>query len=129
MDNKEEIQVLYNRCYGRWKISNKAKELYILRKINDTNKYLSRRNDPILIQIYNELGNDFDEKNSKTIIHKIPKIYENYYYIDGYDGYESVEIDYTKYELDSLKKNIIEILENSNIDNYEKIDKVKKIVI
>jgi uncharacterized protein YcgL (UPF0745 family) len=132
LDNEEEIEVLCNDWFGSWKISHIAEELYILRKkenkIND-NKYFRRRNDPILIQIYNELGEKFDGTNSKTTIHKIPKKYENYYYIDKYDDLESVEIDYTKYQYDNLKKNIKEILENNNIDNNEKINEIKKIVI
>ena len=32
MDN-EEIEILYNNCYGGWRISNKARKLYALRKI------------------------------------------------------------------------------------------------
>jgi hypothetical protein len=105
IDNNEEIQVLYNSCYGGWCISEKAMQLYTLRKTTNSNNYLSKRNDPVLIQIYNELGNDFDEnKYSKTAISKIPKKYENYYFIYEYDGLESVEIDYTKYQLNNLKK-------------------------
>lgn len=126
LDNEEEIEVLYNDCYGSWKISPIAEELYLLRK--KENK-IRRRSDPILIQIYNELGEKFDGTNSKTIIQKIPKKYENYYYIDQYDGLESIEIDYTKYEMDNLKKNIKEILENNSMDNDEKINEIKKMVI
>ena len=126
--NEEEIEVLYNDCYGGWAISEKAKELYTFRKTKSSN-YCRRRNDPILIQIYNELGDEFDGKHSKTSIEKIPKKYENYYYISEYDGLEKVEIDYTKYELDSLKQNIKDILENNSIDNDEKINKFKKMVI
>jgi hypothetical protein len=70
----------------------------------DNNLYLSRRNDPILIQIYNELGKEFDGKNSKTMIQKIPIKYENYYYVDQYNGRESVQINYIKYEFNNLKK-------------------------
>ena len=32
------------------------------------------RSDPILIKIYNELGYEFDEQYSKTVIEKIPKL-------------------------------------------------------
>ena len=75
--DKEEIEVLYNSCYGSWRISNKAKELYTLRTTNNSNNYVRKRSDPILIQIYNELGNEFDGgkysfkkflKNMKIII-------------------------------------------------------------
>jgi len=133
LDNNEEIEVLYNECYGSWKISDKAKELYIFRKSNneliENNIYLSKRNDPNIIQIYYELGEEFNGKNCRTNIRKISKKYENYYYIDQYDGFESVEIDYIKYELDNLKKNIKEILEDNSINNYKKINQIKKIII
>ena len=63
MINEERIEVLYNTCYGGWGISDKAMELYKLRNINDNSmEYecdeLLCRTDPILIQIYNELGDD-----------------------------------------------------------------------
>jgi hypothetical protein len=128
--DNEEIEVLLNDCYGGWVISNKAKKLYTLRKTENFNNYLTKRSDPILIQIYKELGNEFDgEEYSKTGIEKISKKYEYYYYITEYDGLETVEIDYTKYELDILKKNIKEILENDSIDNDEKINQFKKLII
>ena len=128
-NNNEEIEVLYNRCYGGWGMSDKAKELYTLRKTKDSTDYLRTRSNPTLIQIYNELGADFDSKYSKTKTEKIPKKYENYYYITEYDGLETVEIDYTKYELDNLKQKIKEILENNRTDNDEKINQFKKIII
>lgn len=125
MDNKEEIEVLYNDCYGGWTLSNKAKELYKLRKNNLSNTYISKRSDPILIQIYYELGDKFDDKFSKTNIKKIDKIYEKYYDIEEYDGLESVIINYDKYNLDKIKNKLNEILK-SNINNDEKIGELEK---
>ena len=122
----QETEILYNACYGGWGISNKAMELYKL-KTNNFDNYYPRRNDTILIEIYKELGDEFDEKHSKTLIEKIPKQYENFYYISEYDGLETVKINYTKYELYNLKKNIKEILEK-NIDNDEKINQLKNII-
>lgn len=129
-NNEEEIEVLLNDCYGGWEISSKANKLYALRTTKDSNYFLRKRSNPILVQIYKELGDEFDGgKHSKTGIEKIPKKYENYYYISEYDGLEKVEIDYTKYELDNLKKNIKEILENNSIDNDEKVNQLKKMFI
>lgn len=127
---EEEIEVLYNNRYGGWTISSKARKLYKLRKTDNSRNYLSIRSDPILIQIYKELGDDFDDtKYSKTAIEKIPKKYEKYYTIREYDGLETVEIDYTSYELDNLKQKIKEILENNSIDNDEKINQFKNLSI
>ena len=127
ISDNEEIEVLYNATYGGWGLSDKANELYTLRKIKNSNYYLHRRSDPILVQIYKELGDEFDSKYSKTKIEKIPKKFENYYYITEYDGLETVEIDFIKYELDNLKQKIKEILENNSIDNDEKINQLNSI--
>ena len=58
---EEEIEVLYNDKYGGWIISSKAWKLYKLRKTNDSCNYLCNRSDPILVQIYKELGNELVE--------------------------------------------------------------------
>ena len=122
-EEEEEIEVLFNDCYGGWQISNKANKLYELRKTEKSENYIRKRSDPILVQIYKELGDEFDGgKHSKTEIEKIPKKYEKYYIISEYDGLETVEIDYTLYELDHLKQKIKEILENNHMDNDEKIN-------
>ena len=130
--DNEEIEILYiSGGYGGWKISDKAMELYKLRTANNNNFdiYLQDRNDTILIKIYKELGNTFNDKNyGKTSIKKIPKKYEEYYYISEYEGLESVEINYTQYELDNLKKNIKKILENNNFDINEKINQFKNLI-
>ena len=129
MDIKEEeIQILYNSCYGGWSLSNKAYELYNLRKNENSNKLkvYTRRSDPILIQIYYELGDEFDDKYSRTMVETIPKKYEYCYYIQAYDGLENVIIDYTKYKLDEIKNKLKEILENSTINNDEKINKLQE---
>ena len=127
ISDEEEIEVLLNDCYGGWQISNKANKLYELRKTEKSENYIRRRSDPILVQIYKELGYEFDAKCSSTKIEKIPKKYENYYHISEYDGLETVEIAYTLYELDQLKQKIKEILENNDMDNDEKINQFTKL--
>jgi uncharacterized protein YpuA (DUF1002 family) len=128
MVNEEEIEILLNIGYGGWKISKKAIELYKLRNPscnvigNDFN-----RHEPILVQIYKELGNDFDGKFSKTKIKKILKKYENYYEIDEYDGKEYVKINYTKYKLDNIYNKIKEILQSNNNDNT-KINEIEQFI-
>jgi hypothetical protein len=120
-ENEERMEVLYNACYGGWGISDKAMELYKLRSVNDNSMGLEYecdellcRTDPILIQIYNELGDEMNTKWCKIKIKKIPKKYENYYFISEYDGKECVEINFTKYKLDTLYNKITEILQSPN---------------
>lgn len=132
MVNEEEIEILCNICYGGWNISEKAIELYKLRNpiYNVTENefdYYFNRHDPILVQIYKELGEEFDDKYSRTKIKKILKKYENYYGINEYDGKECVTIDYTKFKLDNIYNKIKEILQNNNNDNT-KINEIKQII-
>jgi hypothetical protein len=132
MVNEEEIEILINICYGGWNISKKAIELYKLRNpsYNVTGNnfdYFFNRHDPILIQIYKELGDNFDDKYSKTKIKKILKKYENYYDIDEYDGKECVRINYTKYKLDNIYNKIKEILQSNNNDNT-KINEIEQFI-
>jgi len=132
MVNEEEIEILLNICYGGWNISKKAIELYKLRdpSYNITENYFDyyfNRNDPILVQIYKELGNEFDNKYSKTKIKKILKKYENYYDIDEYDGKECVRINYTKYKLNNIYNKIKEILQSNNNDNT-KINEIEEFI-
>lgn len=131
MDIKEEeIQILYNSCYGGWALSKKAYKLYNLRKNENSNKLkvYTRRRDPILIQIYYELGDEFDDKYSRTMVETIPKKYEYSYYIQACNGLENVIIDYTKYKLDEIKNKLKEILENTTINNDEKINKLQEFI-
>jgi len=129
MMDEELIEVLYNRCYGGWGISEKAVELYNLR--NENSNPLTTldsddlcRHDPILIQIYHELGKEFNDTYARIQIKKIPKIYENYYYIRDYDGLESVNIDYTNYnKLNAVCNKIKEILQSTD-DNTIKINEM-----
>jgi len=132
MVNDEEIEILLNIRYGGWNISKKAIELYKLRSpsYSVTENYFDyyfNRQDPILVQIYKELGDNFDGKYSKTKIKKILKKYENYYDIDEYDGKEWVKINYTKYKLDNIYNKIKEILESNNNDNT-KINEIEQFI-
>jgi hypothetical protein len=129
--NEEQIEILYNVKYGGWGISKKAEELYQCKKCTDDKldiSYdLSYRTDPILIEIYKELGTEFDDEYSKTKIKQIPKKYENYYEIHEYDGKESITINYTKYKLDEIHSKIKSIVESS-YSNRIKIQEIQKMI-
>lgn len=130
-EEEEKIEILINIRYGGWGISEKAIDLYKLRNLNyiteEFDDHFFHRNDPILVQIYKELGNDFDDKYCKTKIIKILKKYEYYYVINEYDGKEWITIDYAKYKLDTMYKKIKEILQNNN-DNNTKINEIEQFI-
>jgi len=132
--DEELIEVLYNACYGGWGVSKKAIELYKLRNVNfnsiNSNLYEDElcRTDPILIQIYNELGKEFNGSYSRIQIKKIPKKYENYYNICEYDGLESIKIDYTNYnKLYTIYNKIKGILQSTNNNNI-KINEITEFI-
>ena len=132
MSDTKTIQILYNSCYGGWCPSKKAIDLYNVRMtgINPNFKNIDKysidnvsRHDPILVEVYNELKEEFDygegEKYSKTELETIPAKYTNYYVICEYDGLENVSIDTTTYKMCTMTDEINEKLE-LNIANDEK---------
>lgn len=139
IDKEEVFKVLYNTSLGRWFPSTKAINLYNIRmkelnpKFNpldldlfDTCNFT--RHDPVLVQIYRELGKEFDNDNSKTSCASIHKKHVNYYNIEDYDdGCERVIINLDRYELDELKNKLKTTLQNTTMTNDQKIKEIKEI--
>ena len=125
-----DIHILYNNCYGGFFPSEQAIKLYNVRRtaidpgckaILYGNEF--QRHDPILVQIFIELGDDFDVSFSKTAIYTCGKEYERYYEIRDYDGMERVSIDINRYRLDKVQS----ILGNDNTTNDDKIGNLKQV--
>lgn len=131
---EETIEVLYNDCYGGWGVSKKAIKLYNdrMKKINPEHKNIkdcidiwNKRHDPVLVEIFHELGSNFNGgKYNNSKIKVIPKKYENCYIISEYDGLEKVSIDLTKYKLDM----ITQIIKSNSMNSDEKINELKKYI-
>lgn len=120
------IPVLFNTCYGGWHLSERALVLYRERQpsYSEDARFSMCRHDPILVQIFNELGREFDAAFSKTEVWNIPAKYINHYRIKEYDGMESVSIDYSKYTLDTLK----EVLRAAELSSDEKVHRCQDIL-
>jgi hypothetical protein len=84
------------------------------------------RTDPILIQIYYELGNEINDTFAELIIRKIERKYKDCYRISEYDGLESIKIDYAKYKLKKLQSDLVYILNNDKSSSDEKINEIRK---
>jgi len=141
---EDQIEVLYNGCYGGWEISNEAYELYNLKMLEKDPTYQPyvkkgdyyyqetykeiERNDPILLQIFHEIGIKMNVKYSKICVETFPKKYEKYYWISEYDGLESVVINKVAYEYDTLKSTLKEILVDDTISSDDKISKFMKMI-
>lgn len=131
-ETKDDMfEILINKTYGSFRISKKGLDLYNekMKKNNPDFKEIKsyfriKRHDPILIKVFNELQNEFNDEHSMIYIEKIQKKHINYYSIKEYDGLEWIEIDYDRYNKDQIKK----IIENENINNETKIEQIYKIV-
>lgn len=106
------------------------------------------RHDPILVKLFEELGpeefeglkkrkNGAYERKSGIRVKLIDAKYIDYYKIKNYDGAESIDIDYSSYELDQLKANYkmlrdavqssLEVIDGS-LSSAKKIDSIKKLL-
>jgi hypothetical protein len=141
MIEDEMIEVLYNYSYGRFGVSDEAIQLYSERtgKIYDDDNYyynydIEIRSDPVLIEIYKQLGNKFNESYCECNIKKIPKKFKKCYFFTDYEGIEDVHIDGTKYDkivqhnVNILKQSAKEILDCDNMDRRDKLDELANLI-
>lgn len=88
------MKVVINECHGGFGLSQEAWELYKRRggtaenemDISYREKY---REDPILVSVVEDLGEAADGRFAELAIAVIPDEYD--YYIDEYDGWESIQ--------------------------------------
>ena len=84
------MQIVINRCYGGFGLSDKALELY--NTLADANLQYDcelERNDPILVHVVETLGAEANGRFAKLHIVEIPD--DVNWGISYYDGMESVE--------------------------------------
>lgn len=123
--NGEKIKVLVNKCYGGFELSHKTVELYNSRSASKiTDIFFVCRTDPLLIEIYHEIGKkEFGCHYSNIEIEYIDRNYEYCYTIEEYDGFERIELLYEKYNLYLIR----DITSNTDISDEDKIIKIKNI--
>jgi hypothetical protein len=133
MTDNDYMEVLYNECYGGWKLSDKILKEYENRMKEKNPEYVLikhhiKRHDHILVELYHEMTSEFQgaSKNSYIKSDEIEKKYKDYYRIKEYDGLESVKIRYYKYNYDTLHNKLKDIL-TSEKTNEEKIKDIKEI--
>jgi len=128
----EDYEVVYNKKYGGFGLSQKGLEKY--NKIKKERypesetviyDFYIKRDDPILVELVKENPDELSDKYSKLFIKSFPVKYKNYLIWDDYDGVESVMVDYKRYVLDSIKKIVDEDDEEDQDEEDEKIKKIK----
>lgn len=101
--------VMYNACYGGFTLSKKAMAHYRALKGMapsaplDFDEHEPPRHDPDLVRTVAYLGREAGGEYSEIQIERLPIRYRDYYYIDEYDGSETVCVDYKQYKLDRIK--------------------------
>jgi hypothetical protein len=88
------MKVVYNGCYGVFGLSEKAQIRYweLRGEPRNTNYWANReipRHDPALVQVVEELSDGANGNHAVLVIAEIPD--GSWYFIDEYDGCESVE--------------------------------------
>lgn len=105
------MEILLNKCYGGYGLSNEAVRLYLIKKniefrlnpkcstghfkyymIEGNDQFSDHnipRTDPVIIQVVRDLGKKANGRCAELVITSIPDGCE--YYIDEYDGMESIE--------------------------------------
>lgn len=116
------MEIVINKCYGGYGLSNEAVELYLTKKnipivpnpayaskyfkyyiVGDDERFSDRsifRTDPVIIEVIKELGKKANGSNAELEIVSIPDGCD--YYIDEYDGIESIETWFELTEQDLL---------------------------
>lgn len=103
------VKIVYNACYGGFGLSDEAVEMYLnlknfeYTKVKDRwgsryvvkgfNNFYDRhdipRDDPVLVQVVEALGEKANDGCAKLEIEDLPK--GTLYRITEYDGYETIE--------------------------------------
>jgi hypothetical protein len=121
----DTIGVLINDCHGGWGMSRRAIQMFNERTGQNLKSFEFlelARHDPILVQIYRELGSRFSGDYAEIKLETIDKKYENHYSIVEYDGMEHVKIDFDRYKLDTIQS----ILQNGTSSD-DQITELKKL--
>jgi hypothetical protein len=83
------MKIVINKCWGGFGLSDEAVEMYReLSGKEDFSEFTMERDDPILVQVVETLGEDADGRYSELKIVEIPDDVE--WYIHDYDGMETI---------------------------------------
>lgn len=82
-------KVVINVCYGGFGLSEEARNRYSELTGKDIDTFEVERDDPILVQVVEELGSNSFDFGAKLKVVEVPA--GQLYRIDEYDGFESIE--------------------------------------
>jgi len=119
MNNQTEV--LYNRCYGGFSISDEAVNELKKRLPNENitkTLFNFNRTHPVILEVYHLLGSErFSGKHARIEVEYINTKYKDHIRIREYDGVEDIEIDINSYKL----YKIAEMINSTSLLESEKI--------
>ncbi len=121
-DSKETVRVLYNSTYGGFMYSEQVEKL--LKEKTYSHIYSDRlRSDPYVLELYDELKENFGSAGSSISVRNIPIYLNPYYKIHEYDGKESIE-----HRENDMKVDLISFIIKSNLNPEQKCILIEMII-
>ena len=118
--------IMYNNCYGGLGFSSEACAEYLRRTdITDFSFCNIERDDPVMVAIVREMGKRANGQCARIKLHELDDRYAKHYSIHEYDGLESVEVNYERHALDSIKATLGRL----DLSNDAKVDECRRIVL
>ena len=117
-------------CYGGFGVSETGMNLYRqkyeakFRKPFTQRYWEISRQDPLLVEVVQELGKGASTECSKLVIFYVSNKYVDFLDIGEYDGFESVDVDVEKYKVATSKL----IVKDVSITAEEKIQRIDAIL-
>ena len=120
------MNVSLNKTYGGYSLSKTAIKLCKDRGLANIcySNVECFREDPIVIQVIKELGKNANDECSKLCIVTIPTIYKDIYSIEEYDGWETINLNHSNYQLIEIQK----IVSDDEDNKIERIQSVLSLV-
>ena len=95
--------VLYNNCYGGFRLSAQAFAEYQRRGGTCEAEYDIARDDPIMVAVVKDMGTRAHDKYAEICIATVPAPFEKHFRISEYDGLERVVVDEHHWFVDSVR--------------------------
>ena len=119
------FKVVFNACYGGFDMNDNALTEYN-KRASEAIHYpeLMARDDPVLIEMVEEMGNKMNSNHSKLTIAEFPLSYKDFLTWHENDGKETVSIDFNRYIVFHLKK----ITEDDDDMDHQKMRRIYQLL-
>ena len=135
---EETFEILYNKCYGMFGLSDKARKEYLTEESQDNFDHchlfdycphsFEFRTDKHLINVFLKLGPQKMSGGLANIcIATVPLRYKPFFYFTECDGLEEVCVDYSRYLLSEIHKISLDNTRTKNTENRNFKQRIQKI--